>query len=126
MRRVKEVCVLGVSRTFDIQDVLLSLSSLQDPAADQSGRREPRLSPSQSGLSSVSPYPPNLSPHPAAFPRTDDVTDCCDHCFHGNAHHCFGLHFRQLSLLLFLERPPSLIEEGGAETLEGLGSQRGS
>lgn len=30
--------------------------------------------------------------------RTDDVTDCCEHCFHGNAYHRFGLHFRELSL----------------------------
>lgn len=47
------------------------------------------------------PHPPKphpLLPHPVASPRTDDVTDCCEHCFHGNAHHRFGLHFRQLSL----------------------------
>uniref|UniRef100_A0A8C7HI60 Phosphoinositide phospholipase C n=1 Tax=Oncorhynchus kisutch TaxID=8019 RepID=A0A8C7HI60_ONCKI len=38
-------------------------------------------------------------------PRTDDVTDCCEHCFYGNAHHRFGLHFRQLSLALFSFSP---------------------
>lgn len=52
--------------------------------------------------------PPPLSPpHPVASPRTDDVTDCCEHCFHGNAHHRFGLHFRQLSLPPF-SKPPAL------------------
>lgn len=76
-----------------------SLSSPQDVAEDQSGRREPCLSPSQSGCISVAFPPPHpLLPHPVASPRTDDVTDCCEHCFHGNAHHRFGLHFRQLSL----------------------------
>lgn len=47
-------------------------------------------------------------PHPVASPRTDDVTDCCEHCFHGNAHHRFGLHFRQLSLPPFSNPPPPL------------------
>lgn len=45
-------------------------------------------------------------PYPVASPRTDDVTVCCEHCFHGNAHHRFGLHFRQLSLPPFSNTPP--------------------
>lgn len=55
--------------------------------------------------------PPPLLPsphHPVASPRTDDVTDCCEHCFHGNAHHRFGLHFRQLSLPPFSLPPPPI------------------
>lgn len=59
-------------------------------------------------------HPPFLTPtplpHPVTSPRTNDVTDCCEHCFHGNAHHRFGLHFRQLSLPPFSNQPlpPSL------------------
>ncbi|MEQ2212249.1 hypothetical protein XENOCAPTIV_028120 [Xenoophorus captivus] len=67
---------------------------------------------------------------PVTSPRTDDVTDCCDCCFHGNAHHRFGLHFRELSLLRFLLYPrtpmplfPSLCpteeEEEGKDTAGG-------
>lgn len=37
---------------------------------------------------------------------TDDVTDCCEHCFHGNAYHRFGLHFRELSLHSPTPPPP--------------------
>lgn len=47
---------------------------------------------------------PPLS-HPGASSRTDDVTDCCEHCFHGNANHRFGLHFRQLSFPSFCNTP---------------------
>lgn len=39
---------------------------------------------------------------------TDDVTDCCEHCFHGNAYHRFGLHFRELSLHSPTPPPPPL------------------
>lgn len=55
------------------------------------------------------PSPLSPPPHPAASSCTDDVTDCCEHCFHGNTHHRFGLHFRQLSLPPFLSHhPPSI------------------
>lgn len=53
-----------------------------------------------------SPTPPTPR---VTSPRTDDVTDCCEHCFHGNAHHRFGLHFRQLSLPPFSTPPPLLL-----------------
>lgn len=85
----------------------LSLSSLQDVAEDQSGRRESRLTPSQSGCISVAPpHPPPISSL-GRLSRTDDVTDCCEHCFHGNAFHRFGLHFRELSLHSPTPHPPS-------------------
>lgn len=66
-----------------------SLSHAQDGVQGQSGQRESCLGRTKQGVFQ-GPVPP----------YTDDVTDCCEHCFYGNAHHRFGLHFRQLSLSL--------------------------
>lgn len=71
-----------------------SLSHAQDGVQGQSGQRESCLGRTKQGVFQ-GPVPP----------YTDDVTDCCEHCFYGNAHHRFGLHFRQLSLALLSFSP---------------------
>lgn len=81
-----------------------SLSSLQDVAEDQSGRRESRLTPSQSGCISVAP--PLPFPHLVASPvRMMSLTAV--NSFHGNDYHRFGLHFRELSLHSPTPTPPT-------------------